>query len=245
LPQFKKLDIKHENGTGVNGFGVVLTQPASISCQMQYDTDVKGLVKPVVTFLQEHGNTSIVSLGCGKQVNRIDNHLRIMKELNLSYYVCVDCAPNIEPDSDNLFMDPENMTAMLSIYYRGKPDRFWKSMRLFPGTYVEELAGVQCAAVVCQRVYPECFWEDLIISMNPKLVLQEDLHGCERQKLRGKHYVRNWSKIRHFNLKPFRPWAVFPGERNLILWRRRDFGVEKEESGKFRWLERLCESFIG
>lgn len=245
LSQEGKIDIKQGCGTGENGFGVVLTPPAPISCRMQYETDVKGLVNPAVTFLQEHGNTSIVSLGCGKQINRIDNHLRIMKELNLNYYVCIDCGPYIEPVSDNLFMDPDDMTAMLSRYYRGRPNRFWKSMRLFPCTFVEELAGVHCAAVVCQRVYPECFWEDVIISMNPKLVLQEDLHGCERQKLRGKQYVRNWSKIRHFNLKPFRPWPVFPGEKNLILWRRRDFGEEQEESGKFRWLERLCESFIG
>ena len=110
---------------------------------------------------------------------------------------------------------------------------------------MEDLAGVHCAIVVCQRVYPGFFWEDLIISMRPKLVLQEDLHGCERQKLRGEHYVRNLSIIQHFNLKPFRPWSVLPGEKNLILWRRRDFANEQEESTKFRWLKRLCESFIG
>ena len=81
--------------------------------------------------------------------------------------------------------------------------------------------------------------------MNPKLVLQEDLHGCERQKLRGKHYVRNWSKIRLYGLRPFRPWPIFYREKNLVLWRRRDFGEEQEESGEFRWLERLGESFIG
>jgi hypothetical protein len=212
---------------------------------MQYETEFKGLTKPAVTFLQEHGNNSIVSLGCGKQVNRIDNHLRIMQELNLNYYVGIDCEPYIEPVSDNLFMNPDDMAAMLTRYYRVRSNRFRQSMRLFPGTFVEELVGVHCAAVVCQRVLPDCRWEEVVISMNPKLVLQEDLHGCERQQLRGQHYVRNWSKIRLYGLRPFRPWPIFPGEKNLVLWRRRDFGEEQEESGKFRWLERLCESFIG
>ena len=93
-------------------------------------------LKPAVTFLQEHGNTSIVSFGCGKQINRIDNHLRIMIELNLKYYVGIDCRPYIVPVSDNLFMDPDDMTAMLTRYYRGRPNRFWNSMRLFSGTFV-------------------------------------------------------------------------------------------------------------
>ena len=95
---------------------------------MQYESDVEVLVKPAVTFLQKHGKTSIVSLGCGKQINRIDNHLRLMKELNLNYYVGIDCGPYIEPVSVNLFMDPDDMTEMLSRYYRGRPNRFWKSM---------------------------------------------------------------------------------------------------------------------
>ena len=241
----RRKDIKQRCGAGKNRLGVELTSPAPIRCQMQYETDIKGLTKPAITFLKENGHTSIVSLGCGQQVNRIDNHLRLMVGLNLNYYVGIDCSPYIEMVSENLFMDPDNMTALLAQYYRGSPRRFWKAVNLFPGTFVEELAGVHCAIVVCQRVYPDFFWEALIISMSPKLVLQEDLHGCERQKLRGKHYVRNWSKIRHFNLKPFRPWPIFPGEKNLILWRRRDFGEEQEESGKIRWLERLYESFIG
>ncbi len=219
--------------------------PAPIRCHMPYTTDVKGSTKPAIAFLRENGHRSIVSLGCGEQVNQIDNHLRLMTELNLKYYVGIDCAPYIELVSEKLFMNPNAMTELLTRYYGGKPERFKKAIKLFPGTYVEDLADIPCAVVVCQRVYPDCFWEDLIISMRPKLVLQEDLHGCERQKLRGKHYVRNWSKINHFNLKPFRPWPVFPGEKNLILWRRRDDGEIKVENGRFRWLERLCESFIG
>jgi hypothetical protein len=212
---------------------------------MQTETDVKELTKPAVTFLQEHGHTSIVSLGCGEQINRIDNHLRIKKELNLNYYVGIDYQPKIEPSSADLFMNSDDMNAMLAKYYHGKPNRFWKSMRLFPGTFVEELAGIHCAAIVCQRVLPDCRWEEVIISMSPKLIIQEDLHGCERQKLRGKHYVRNWSKIRLYGLRPFRPWPIFPREKNLVLWRSRDFGDDQEKSGRFGWLERLCESFIG
>jgi hypothetical protein len=244
-PKQRRKDIKQDCSAGENMLGVELTSPAPIRCQMQYETDIKGLTKPAISFLKENGHTSIVSLGCGQQVNRIDNHLRLMAGLNLNYYVGIDCSPYIEMASENLFMDPDDMTALLAQDHRRSPRRFWKAVNLFPGTFVEELAGVHCAIVVCQRVYPGFFWEDLIISMSPKLVLQEDLHGCERIKLRGKHYVRNWSKIRHFNLKPFRPWPVFPGEKNLILWRRRDFGDKQEESGKFRWLKRLCESYIG
>jgi hypothetical protein len=81
--------------------------------------------------------------------------------------------------------------------------------------------------------------------MNPKLILQEDLHGCERQQLRGQQYVRSWSKIRQYGLIPFRPWPIFPGENNLVLWQRRDFGNAQKEGGKVRWLERFCQSFIG
>ena len=203
------------------------------------------LTKPAVAFLRKHGYASIVSLGCGEQLNRIDNHLRLKKELNLKYYVGIDYQPKIELSFDNIFMDVDDMNAILTEYYHGNPSRLWESMRLFPATFVEELAGIHCAAIVCQRVLPDCRWEEVIISMSPKLILQEDLHGCERQKLRGQHYVRNWSKIRLYGLRPFRPWPIFPGEKNLVLWRSRNFGEDQEKRGKFGWLECLCESFIG
>jgi hypothetical protein len=144
-----------------------------------------------------------------------------------------------------IFMDPYGMNALLTHYYHGSPDRFWKSTHFFPGTHVEELKGIPCAAVICQRVYPDCHWEEVILSMNPKLVLQEDLHGCERQKLRGQKYVRTWSKIRQYDLKPFRPWPVFPWENNLVLWQRRDLANEDMNLGKFKRLERFLSSFIG
>ena len=203
------------------------------------------LTKPAVNFLKEHGHTSVVSLGCGRWINRIDNHLRLMAGLKLNYYVGIDCQSQIEPDFANIFMDPDDMSAMVKQYNKDRPQKFWETVRLFPGTFVEELAGVHCALVVCQRVLPDCRWENVIISMSPKLVLQEDLHGCERQQLRGEQYVRTWSKIRRYDLRPFRPWPILPGENNLVLWRRRDFGEEQEEGDKFRWLERLGESFIG
>lgn len=198
-----------------------------------------------VRFLRENGNKSIVILGCGRRINRIDNHLRLMVGLNLSYYVGIDYATSIMLAEKDLFMAPDDMNRLLTAYYHGKPDKFLEAIQYFPGTYVEELKGISCAAVVCQRVYPDCRWEEVIISMDPKLVLQEDLHGCERQRLRSRKFVRSWSKIRQFGLKPFRPWPVFPGENNLVLWRRRDFGHEQKRGGKFRWIERLCESFIG
>lgn len=205
----------------------------------------EAVVNPAVAFLRENGQKSLVSLGCGEQIIRIDNHLRLMAALNLTYYVGIDCGPSIEAVSENLFMNPGDSASLLSGYHGGSPHFFWKALKLFPGTFVEELKNVHCAAVVCQRVYPDCRWEKSIISMNPLLVLQEDLHGCERQKLRGKQYVRNWSNIRSYGLQPFRPWRIFPGEKNLVLWRRRDFGGKDETGGRSGWLERIAERFIG
>ena len=201
--------------------------------------------EPAVTFLKSNGHKTIVSLGCGRWINRIDNHLRLMAGLKLSYYVGIDYADQIGPGMNNVFMDPDSMNTLLTSYYRESPDRFWEKAHFFPGTYVEELFGINCAAVVCQRVLPHRRWEEVIQSMNPKFVLQEDLHGCERQQLRGKSYVRTWSKIRQYELKPFRPWPIFPWENNLVLWQRRDFVDEKQGFGKYRLIERFFSSFIG
>ena len=203
------------------------------------------LHESTVTFLKINGHKTIVSLGCGRWINRIDNHLRLMAGLKLSYYVGIDYVNRIEPDMNEVFMDPDGMNALLTHHYRGSPDRFWKNVHFFPGTYIEELKGIHCAAVICQRVYPDCHWEEVILSMSPKLVLQEDLHGCERQQLRGRQYIRTWSKIRQYALKPFRPWPIFPWENNLILWQRRDFGGKDNHHGKFSWFERIFSSFIG
>ncbi|UCG12006.1 MAG: hypothetical protein JSU72_16040 [Deltaproteobacteria bacterium] len=198
-----------------------------------------------VAFLSKYGHKSLVNLGAGCMLNRIDNHLRLMKELSLTYYVGIDCAPYIKLTSPNIFSDPPGMTELLTGYYQGQPEKLWEAVKVFPGTWVEELKDMHCAVVVCQRVYPDCRWEEVILSMTPKLVLQEDLHGCERQQLRGRGYVRTWTEIRRYGLQPFRPWPIFPWERNLILWRRRDFGDEEVRNSRWRLFWRLCEWFIG
>ncbi|MGQ9687387.1 MAG: hypothetical protein ACUVXF_01155 [Desulfobaccales bacterium] len=201
--------------------------------------------KAAVAFLRQHGQASVVSLGCGAELNRLDNHLRLFIALNLTYYVGIDCVPAILTEGPELFLDRQGMAALLTEYYQGSPHKFQEAVRVFPHTWVEDLAGISCAVVVCQRVYPGCRWEDIIVSMQPKIVLQEDLHGCERQQLRGRGYVRTWLKIRQYGLQPFRPWRVFPGESNLILWRRQDFGDEEVETSRVRLFWRLCERFIG
>lgn len=228
-----------------HGSGYKWTTPGGIKCCMKADTIFDMAAKPAVRFLRKNGSKALVSLGCGRQINRIDNHLRLMNALNLIHYVGIDCGPYIESISENMFMAPDDAPTLTADNDNGNLRNFRKSMRLFPGTFVEELLGIHCAAVVCQRVYPDCRWEESIISMNPLLVLQEDLHGCERQRLRGKTYVRNWSKIGKYGLQPFRPWPLFPGEKNLVLWRRRDFGGKKETGNRFWWLQRLAERFIG
>jgi hypothetical protein len=198
-----------------------------------------------VAFLRRHGHISIVSLGCGCWLNRIDNHLRLMTALNLAFYVGIDRVSEIALSSSDIFLDREGMAELLAEYYQGEPQRFGEALKVFPNTWVEELGDLHCAAVVCQRVEPDCRWEEVIASMRPKLVLQEDLHGCERQQLRGRGYVRSWIKARQYGLQPFRPWPIFPGERNLILWRRQDFDDEEIQRSKWRVLWRLRERFIG
>jgi hypothetical protein len=198
-----------------------------------------------MTFLQKYGHTSIVSLGCGLQLNRIDNHLRLMTALNLTFYVGIDRVANIDLSSTEMFLERDSMTKLLARYYRDEPQKFWEAIKVFPTTWVEELRDLHCAVVVCQRVDPGCRWEDVILSMRPKLVLQEDLHGCERQQLRGRGYVRTWIKICEYGLQPFRPWPILPWERNLILWRHLDFGDEEVQASRWKVLWRLGERFLG
>lgn len=219
--------------------------PAGVACPTPPDPPDPTALKPAVDFLKKYGATSVVSLGCGNRLNRIDNHLRLLTELCLEHYVGIDCDSHIEPCSQNLFMAPDDMNALLKRHYQGRPERFWNAVRVFPTTFVEELAGITCAVVICQRVYPDFRWEEVIKSMNPLLVLQEDLHGCERQQLRGPQYVRTLSNIRKYGLRPFRPWPIFPGETNLVLWRRRDFGGQLRNDGKFEWLRRLGRALVG
>jgi hypothetical protein len=197
-----------------------------------------------VAFLRRYGHSSIVSLGCGFQLNRIDNHLRLMAALNLTFYVGIDQVSDIKPASSNIFIDRECMEELLANYCQGEHRGLW-AIKVFPNTWVEELRDLHCAVLVCQRVEPDCRWEDIIASMRPKLVLQEDLHGCERQQLRGHGYVRTWIKARKYGLQPFRPWPIFPGERNLILWRRQDFDDEEIQASRWKVFWRMRERFIG
>ena len=170
-----------------------------------------------VEFLKQNGHTSLVSLGCGTGLNRIDNHVRLFLALKLKHYVGVDCAFSIAVDANQLFTDEAAMRSELEWYGRSR-DTFLSVFKLFPGTWAEELTGIHCAVVVCQRVLPFVHWEDLVLSMNPELILQEDLHGCEPQILKDPRYKKNPAAIKHYGLRPFRPWRILPGERNLILW---------------------------
>jgi hypothetical protein len=197
-----------------------------------------------IAFLHRYGHTSLVSLGCGFQLNRIDNHLRLMAALNLTFYVGIDQVSDISPISSNIFIDRECMKGLLANYCQGEPRGLW-AIKVFPNTWVEELSDLHCAVVVCQRVEPDCRWENIIVSMRPKLVLQEDLHGCERQQLRGHGYVRTWIKVHQYGLQPFRPWPIFPGERNLILWRRQDFEDAEIQASRWKVFWRMRERFIG
>jgi hypothetical protein len=198
-----------------------------------------------VAFLRQYGHMSLVSLGCGCQLNRIDNHLRLMAALHLTFYVGIDQVPDIKLSSTDIFLDRQCAEKMWAEYDQTAPQGLWQAIKVFPNTWVEELRDLHCAAIVCQRVEPYCRWEEVMGSMRPKLILQEDLHGCERQQLRGHGYVRTWIKVQQYGLQPFRPWPIFPGERNLILWRHRDFDDEEIRGSKWKVLWCLRERFIG
>lgn len=174
-------------------------------------------------FLSEHGSRSLVSLGCGNLLNRLDNHVRLLVNCELEHYVAIDRVTEIECNPVSAFSNPGAVNHLLASYYAGEPERFFDRVQVFPNTYVEELHGIQCQVVVCQRVLPFRHWENIIKSMNPVLVLQEDLNGCELQQLSGDLYKKTFPGIIYYQLQPFRPTRLIPGERNIILWRRRDF----------------------
>jgi hypothetical protein len=72
-----------------------------------------------IAFLSEYGHISLVNLGAGRMLNRIDNHIRLMTQLNLTYYVGIDCGPYIKLTSPNIFLDPNSMTELLTGYLGG------------------------------------------------------------------------------------------------------------------------------
>jgi hypothetical protein len=201
-------------------------KPTRICLRMCYDngfrsTDKDEHMRAALQFLQEHGPKSLVSLGCGTVVNNIDNHLRLFLARELTYYVGIDCEPAITTSTDRLYTNEAAMRSLFASQHRDLGD-FLPSVRLFPDTSVEELADIRCDVVVCQRVLPFLHWEEIIVSMNPALVLQEDLHGCELQMLAGPSYQKYRKGIRHYGLRPFRPWRILPGEFNLILWQQKN-----------------------
>jgi len=176
-----------------------------------------------IEFLKEHGHRSLVSLGCGDLLNRLDNHIRLFVRCGIDYYIGIDRVPKIKFDPVSAFSNPDTITRLLSSHYDGKPEKFFYRVKTFPNTFVEELVDIQCKIVVCQRVLPFRHWEKVITSMNPILVLQEDLNGCELQTISGEFYKKTFPGIVHYQLEPFKSSIFIPGEQNLILWRRRDF----------------------
>jgi hypothetical protein len=217
-------------------------------------------MKPALEFLRKDGPVSLVSLGCGARLKHIDNHLRLFHALHLKYYVGIDFEPSISVSPDLLANDRMAMRQVVRIgpareehgFVENPPIPPWAKrgergisleiFKLFPGTWVEELRGIHCSVVVCQRVLPFVHWENIIHSMTPRLVLQEDLHGCELQDLSRAYYEKSRAAARHYGLLPFRPWRIFPGERNLILWKRRDFFIDLNSSERQTWrrLLQIC-----
>lgn len=196
-----------------------------------------------IRFLQEHGNRSLISLGCGNILNRLDNHVRLFVGCRTEYYVGIDRVPGIEFNPDTTFSDRNAVNNLLSSYFDGRPEEFFNRVKTFPNTYVEELADIHCKVVVCQRILPFRHWEDIIRSMRPVLILQEDLNGCELQAISGKFYKRSFAGIIHYQLKPFRPNRFLPNERNLVLWRKRDFypcPVDMKPWWKRLWFRLFC-----
>ncbi len=188
-------------------------------------------------FLKNHGNRSLLSLACGKRLNRLDNHIKLMVKCGLDYYVAIDRVGGIEFDPSSAFSDPDTVNSLLLSHYGGNPEEFASHVKIFPNTCVEELVNIQCQVVVCQRVLPFRHWESIITSMNPLLILQEDLNGCELQAMNKELYKKTYPGIIHYQLRPFRHNRFVLGERNIILWRRRDFYPCREDMKP--WWERL------
>lgn len=174
-------------------------------------------------FLKQHGNQSLVSLGCGNFLNRLDNHVKLFVRCGIQYYVGIDRVNKIKFNPSSAFLNRNSVTELLASYYDGESSKFFNKVNTFPNTCVEELIDIQCKVVVCQRVLPFRHWENIIKTMRPELILQEDLKGCELQTISGELYKKTFPGILHYQLKPFRPNRFIPGERNIILWRRRDF----------------------
>ncbi len=179
--------------------------------------------KAAIEFLQKYGELSLVSLGCGDFLNRLDNHVKLLVKCGLKYYVGIDRVQRIVFNADGAFTGKEAVEQLLTPNFKGKIKDFSSIIRNFPNTRVEELRNIHCKIVVCQRVLPFRHWENIIATMTPILVLQEDLNGCELQSMDRHLYKKSYSAIVHFGLQPFRTNPLLPFEMNLVLWRRRDY----------------------
>ncbi|MFT5698595.1 MAG: hypothetical protein ACI8ZB_001450 [Desulforhopalus sp.] len=169
--------------------------------------------KAALEFLHEHGQQSLISLGCGESLNRLDNHLRLLIGCGLKYYVGIDRVPQVSFDIDTAFSEKESAQELLSSNFAGGVEGFNSNVRLFPNTYIEELVNVLCKVVVCQRVLPFRRLEAIITSIHPQLILQEDLIGCELQQMSRTLYKKTYPGIVYYQLNPFRQTGLIPGEK--------------------------------
>lgn len=62
-----------------------------------------------ISFLKRHGDRSLISLGCGNLLNRLDNHIRLFIRCGLEYYVGIDRVTEINFDPDTVFTDPDTV----------------------------------------------------------------------------------------------------------------------------------------
>lgn len=193
--------------------------------------------KAALEFLHKYGHQSLISLGCGEILNKLDNHLKLFLGCDLKYYVGIDRIPQVSFDIDSAFIEQASSMDLLSSNFIGGVERFISNVKLFPNTYIEELENVFCKVVVCQRVLPFRRLEAIIASMRPQLILQEDLIGCELQQMSRKLYKKTYPGIVYYQLKPFQPSGLIPGEKNLVLWRSRDFFPCQADT--WRWPQRF------
>ena len=88
--------------------------------------------RAALEFLYEYGHQSLISLGCGEKLNRLDNHLKILIGCGLNYYVGIDRLPQVSFDIDTAFIDRRSSLELLSSKFDGGVEGFISNVRLFP-----------------------------------------------------------------------------------------------------------------
>lgn len=96
-----------------------------------------------VAFLRDYGHTSLVSLGCGFRLNRIDNHIRLLTALNLTFYVGIDKVATIDTGYGDILGDREFMEEFWANYHQEKPRGWREAIKVFPNTWEEAICTVQ------------------------------------------------------------------------------------------------------